>query len=175
MIGIGTKAPDFLLEGALAGSTKEYSLSSFPGRWLVIFFYPADFTFICPTEILGFQSRHAEFQARGCAVLGISLDDADTHLRWAKELGGLSYPLLSDSGGRVSRNYGVFDETDNVAQRATFIFNPDRTVLFAMVTSMNVGRSVAETLRVVIALQSGKLCPAEWTTGEETGELSLKY
>lgn len=175
MITIGKPVPSFRLPGTLNGKIKEYSLSDFRSQWLVLFFYPADFTFICPTEVLGFQKKLADFEQSNAAVVGISVDPVETHVRWAGELNGLSYPLLSDPGGKVSRLYGVFDEEEGVSQRATFIHDPEGRILYANVTAMNVGRSVLETYRVLKALQSGRMCPAEWTPGEETGEPSLKY
>lgn len=175
MIGIGKPAPQFRLPGTLNGKIKEFSLSDFRNRWLVLFFYPADFTFICPTEVLGFQKKLSDFERSNAATVGISVDPVETHIRWAQELKGLSYPLLSDVDGKVSRLYGVLDEEEGVSQRATFIHDPETIILYTAVTAMNVGRSVAETYRVLKALQSGRLCPAEWNPGQETGEPSLKY
>ena len=175
MIVIGKPAPSFRLVGTLNGKIKEYSSNDFRNRWLVLFFYPADFTFICPTEVLGFQKKFSDFEQSNAAVIGVSVDPVETHIRWAQELKGLSYPLLSDQDAALSRLYGVYDEEDGVSQRATFIHDTDQRVLFTNVTAMNVGRSVAETFRVLKALQSGRMCPAEWNPGQETGEPSLKY
>jgi peroxiredoxin 2/4 len=175
MVVVGVKAPDFTLRGVYQGSIGEYSLKSYPGKWLVLFFYPADFTFICPTEVTGFSERAAEFRAQEAEILGISVDTLETHRAWIEELGGVSYPLLSDEEKRVSRAYGVLEEKEGVSLRATFIINPAREVGYSMVSHMNVGRSVEETLRVLTALRTGRLCPAEWRPGEKTGELKLKY
>jgi alkyl hydroperoxide reductase subunit AhpC len=108
-------------------------------------------------------------------VLGVSVDAIETHRSWIDELGGVDYPLLSDAGKTMSRDYGVHIEKEGVSARATFILNPAREVSYLMVSHMNVGRSVEETLRVLKALRTGRLCPAEWRPGENTGELKLKY
>jgi alkyl hydroperoxide reductase subunit AhpC len=175
MVVVGVKAPDFTLRGVYQGSIGEYSLKSYPGKWLVLFFYPADFTFICPTEVTGFSERAAEFRAQDAEILGVSVDTLETHRTWIEELGGVNYPLLSDEEKRVSRAYGVLEEKEGVSLRATFIINPAREVGYSMVSHTNVGRSVEETLRVLTALRTGRLCPAEWRPGEKTGELRLKY
>jgi len=175
MVAVGAKAPDFNLKGIYRGSLADYSLKSYPGKWLAIFFYPADFTFICPTEVTGFSKMAQEFRKEEAEVLGVSVDSLETHRAWIEELGGVDYPLLSDEEKKMSRSYGVLDEKDGVSLRATFIVNPAREVSYFVVSHMNVGRSVEETLRVLKALRTGKLCPAEWQAGEATGELRLKY
>jgi len=175
MVTMGSKAPEFSLKGVHAGKVSDYSLKSFPGKWLVLFFYPADFTFICPTEVTGFSQAAAEFRAEGAEVLGASVDAIETHRSWIDELGGIDYPLLSDAEKKMSRDYGVLIDKEGVSARATFILNPAREVNYLMVSHMNVGRSVEETLRVLKALRTGRLCPADWRPGENTGELNLKY
>jgi peroxiredoxin (alkyl hydroperoxide reductase subunit C) len=175
MVIAGAKAPAFTLKGIYQGSVEEYSLKSYPGKWLILFFYPADFTFICPTEVVGFSRMAAEFRAVGAEILGVSVDSVETHRAWIEELGGIDYLLLSDERKSVSRAYGVLEEKEGVRLRATFIINPAREVSYFVVSHMNVGRSVEETLRVLKALRTGKLCPAEWKPGEPTGDLTLKY
>ncbi|HEV8342796.1 MAG TPA: peroxiredoxin [Candidatus Binatia bacterium] len=175
MVIAGAKAPAFTLKGIYQGSVEEYSLKSYPGKWLILFFYPADFTFICPTEVVGFSRMAAEFRAEGAEILGVSVDSLETHRAWIEELGGIDYPLLSDEMKSVGRAYGVLEEKEGVSLRATFIINPAREVSYFVVSHMNVGRSVEETLRVLKALRTGKLCPAEWKPGEATGDLKLKY
>ena len=175
MITIGSKVPDFTLRGAYHGSISEYSVSSFAGRWLVLFFYPADFTFICPTEVSGFSQAAGSFRSEGAEILGVSVDSAETHLKWAAELGGVAYPLLSDQDKTISRRYGVLDEREGVALRATFIIGPAGEAAYVVVSQSNVGRSVEETLRVLKALRSERLCPADWKPGDPTGDLALKY
>jgi peroxiredoxin (alkyl hydroperoxide reductase subunit C) len=138
-------------------------------------FYPADFTFVCPTEMRGFEARAGEFRVSGCQVIGISVDDVSSHRSWADELGGLSFPLLSDPAGKICKEYGVLNQADGRAFRATFIISPDGTIAWAMVSPMNVGRSVEETLRALKALQTNRLCPADWKPGEPTLDPGLKY
>jgi alkyl hydroperoxide reductase subunit AhpC len=170
MLTIGTIAPAFDLPGAHRGAIGRHRLKDHKGEWLILFFYPADFSFICPTEVTGFQKLHSEFAAHGCSVLGVSVDPSETHLAWAKELGGIDYPLLSDQDKSVCRAYGVLDEREGRALRATFIIDPDGVIQYALVSHRNVGRSVEETLRVLKALQTGRHCPAGWKPGEPTLE-----
>jgi len=175
MIAVGIKAPDFVLKGVHQGRVADYALSSYRGKWLVCFFYPADFTFICPTEVAGFSRMAKEFRAEEAEILGVSVDSLETHRAWVEELGGVDYPLLSDAEKEVSRRYGVLDEREGVSLRATLIINPAGEIQYLVVSHMNVGRSVDETLRVLKALRTGRLCPSDWRPGERTGEIGLKY
>jgi alkyl hydroperoxide reductase subunit AhpC len=172
---VGDRAPDFKAKGVFRGRVADYSLASYRGKWLVLFFYPADFTFICPTEVTGFSKVADQFNAEDCAILGVSVDSIESHRSWAEELGGLNYPLLSDADKTVSRAYGVFDEKEGVALRATFIINPQGVICYFVVSHVNVGRSVEETLRVLKALRTERLCPSDWQPGDPTGDLDLKY
>jgi peroxiredoxin (alkyl hydroperoxide reductase subunit C) len=175
MLRLGEQAPDFTLKGVLAGGISDYSLRRFRGKWVVLFFYPADFTFICPTEVTGFGKMAAEFRAEQAEVLGISVDPPESHIKWAEELGGVNCALLSDVDRKVSRAYGVLDETENLSLRATFIINPAGQIVYVVVSHTNVGRSVEETLRVLKALRTERLCPSDWQPGSPTGDLGLKY
>src|SRR5918993_695982 len=121
LVRLGDKAPGFAVKGVHHNRVSDYSLSRYKGKWLVLFFYPADFTFICPTEVVGFSKLAKEFAAENAAILGVSVDTIETHRSWAKELGGLEYPLLSDVDRTLGRIYGVLDEKENVSLRATFI------------------------------------------------------
>jgi alkyl hydroperoxide reductase subunit AhpC len=172
---IGDQAPHFTVKGVFQGEVADYSLSAYKGKWLVLFFYPADFTFICPTEVVGFSKLAKEFAAEKCAILGVSVDGVDSHRSWAAELGGLEYPLLSDIDRTMSRTYGVLDERENVSLRATFIISSSAVISYQVVSHVNVGRSVEETLRVLKALRTERLCPSDWKPGEATGDLGLKY
>ncbi|HEV8724610.1 MAG TPA: peroxiredoxin [Candidatus Binatia bacterium] len=172
---IGDNAPDFKVKGVLRGQVTDYSLSSYKGKWSILFFYPADFTFICPTEVTGFSKLAKEFSTENAAILGASVDSIDTHRSWAEELGGLEYPLLSDESKNLSRAYGVLDEKEGVSLRATFIINPAGVICYQVVSHVNVGRNVEETLRVLKALRTERLCPSDWKPGEPTGDLGLKY
>ena len=175
MLPLDAPAPDFTLEGIEGDRVRAFRITDYRKRWVVLFFYPADFTFVCPTEVRGFEARARDFHETGCEILGISVDDAESHRSWAKELGGLSYPLLSDTDRATSRAYGVLNSADGRCYRATFIVSPEGRIAWAMVSPMNVGRSVEETFRVLKALQTNRLCPADWRPGDPTLDPGLKY
>ena len=174
MLKPGDKAPPFDLPCCEDDRITRLSLAAVRSEMVVIFFYPRDFSFICPTEVVGFGRERKAFDAEQTQLIGISIDSAESHQRWARELGGIACPLLADEGGAIARAYGIFDETEQVALRATFILNRDRTVVYAVASPVNVGRSVSETLRVVCALRSGRLCPADWHPGDEFGPAGQK-
>ncbi|MGH7880183.1 MAG: redoxin domain-containing protein, partial [Candidatus Binataceae bacterium] len=155
MLKPGDAAPPFDLPCAFDGRISHLALAGLQSELVLLFFYPRDFSFICPTEVVGFHKAQAAFKAEHASIVGVSADDAETHRRWAAELGGLSYPLLADEGGKIARQYGVFDEKEGVPMRATFVLDRARAVLYATASSINVGRSVSETLRIVRALRSG--------------------
>ena len=175
MLGPGDTAPDFELPSAISGSASKIHLADLRTELSVIFFYPRDFSFICPTEVTGFNQSLKSFEDAKCAVLGISGDSVESHLKWAAELGGIDFPLLSDDGGKVARAFGVFDEKEKVPLRATFVLRKDLTVAHALACPLNVGRSVADTLRVVQAIGTGRVCPAEWAPGMKFGPAELKF
>jgi alkyl hydroperoxide reductase subunit AhpC len=133
-----------------------------------LFFYPLDFTFICPTEITGFSKRYSEFQALNAEILGGSTDSVHAHKAWLKELGELNFPLFSDSTRNMSWDYGVLLHDLGIALRGTFIIDPEGVLRYALYHDLGVGRSVDETLRVLKALQTGELCPVGWKEGEAT-------
>jgi len=175
---VGQPAPAFKLpstKGATSAKNlgAEISLSDYKGKWLIFFFYPLDFTFVCPTEIRALSDRLDEIQDLDTEVLGASTDSVHSHFAWLKTpvakngIEGVKYPLASDFTKEVARAYGVLDETTGAAQRGLFIIDPEGILRYAVVTNDNVGRSVDETLRVLQALQTGGLCPAEWTPGKE--------
>lgn len=175
MLRIGEKAPELNLQGIANGKVSSYALRMYQAKWLVLFFYPADFTFICPTEVTGFSQMAAQFRAEDAEILGVSVDSIDSHRQWADELGGVNYPLLSDEAKTLSRAYDVLDEKEGVSARATFIISPTGEVSYLVVSHTNVGRSVEETLRVVRALRSERMCPAGWKPGDPTGDVNLRY
>jgi peroxiredoxin (alkyl hydroperoxide reductase subunit C) len=175
VLRLNTEAPSFSLEGVQAGRVRRVSLAEFRRRWVILFFYPADFTFVCPTEVRTFQQRLPDVAAMGAVVLAVSPDDVATHEQWARELGGVDFPLLSDPGREVCRAYEVLDEGEGRPYRATFVITPEGRIAWLTVSPMNVGRSVEETLRVVQALQTGRLCPADWHPGDATGAPELRY
>ncbi|MHA2250717.1 MAG: redoxin domain-containing protein [Candidatus Kariarchaeaceae archaeon] len=161
MIGIGDTFPDFEVQYVIGEQVKSLSRSDFKGNWTILFFYPEDFSFICPTEVTGFNDQKNILDSNNVDIYGTSVDNLETHKKWIAEL-GLTYPLISDENGSLSKKLGVLDDDDNRANRATFVINPDLQVEFVMVTSRNVGRSVKETIRVMGALQSGKQCPVDY-------------
>ena len=172
---VGRKAPEFALEGVLNGKFDTYRLTDYKGRWVVLFFYPLDFTFVCPTEILAFSDRIGEFRKINAEILGASVDSKYSHLAWTekpREEGGiksLAYPLLADLKKELAEEYGVLDEAGAVALRGLFLVDPDGIVQHATINNNSVGRSVDETLRVLQAFQyvkeHGEVCPADWKPG----------
>jgi peroxiredoxin (alkyl hydroperoxide reductase subunit C) len=169
MLKPGDPAPPFDLACALDGRIARCSLAKISSELVLLFFYPRDFSFICPTEVAGFNHALKEFTAEDTAIVAVSIDEVESHLQWARELGEIGYPMLADPDGSLARAYGVFDENEKVALRATFILDRKRQVVFALSCPLNVGRTVSETLRIVRALRSGQLCPADWTPGVEFG------
>jgi len=188
MISINKKAPSFYQTAYCKGEfitvnssdyQPEYDIDSIDehgmmeythhGFWLVLFFYPRDFTFICPTEIKGFQKHEAEFTALNAKVLGVSTDSEWSHKAWfEKDLPEITYPIIADTTHTMSKDYGVLNEDDGSSDRGLFIIDPTGVVKYALVSAGSVGRSVKEVLRVLTALQSGELCPMEWEPGEAT-------
>jgi len=175
VLTIADAAPEFQLPGVYRGEVRDYALRDARGRWLVLFFYPADFTFICPTEVTGFHRHAADFGREDATIWGVSVDAPNSHRDWAEELGGIDYPLLSDADKSISRSYQVLHPVDGVALRATFLVDPDGIIQYSTACNMNVGRSVEETLRVLRALRTGRLCPADWQPGEPSGESPHRY
>ena len=169
MIELLKPAPDFTAFAFRDGRFAPVTLSSFQGQWVVLFFYPRDFSYVCPTEILELSRRAPEFAALGVQLLGISCDSEFSHRAWAAELGEVAFPLVADFDKAISRDYGVLLEGGFPA-RATCILDADRVLQHMSATSPNVGRSIAELLRLVEALQIGALTPAEWHRGEPTLE-----
>lgn len=144
---------------------------SYRGKWLVIFFYPKDFTFVCPTEIAAFGELNEEFKDRDAQILGCSTDSEYVHWAWRrhqKELHDLPFPLLADVKRELSSALNILDKNEGVSQRATYIVDPEGMIRFAMVTDLNVGRNPKEVLRVLDALQTDELCPCNWSKGEKT-------
>jgi peroxiredoxin 2/4 len=169
MVQVGQQAPGFALEGVLDGEFVDVELSDYRGKWVVLFFYPLDFTFVCPTEIRGFSAQVPEFEKLGAQVLGASVDSKFSHLAWAeRDFGKLGFPLLSDIKREASEAYGVLLEEEGVALRGTFIIDPEGVLKYAVVHDNNIGRNTDETLRVLQALQTGELCPVDWRPGEAT-------
>jgi lipoyl-dependent peroxiredoxin subunit C len=174
MLTVGDRFPQFSLKATVSESLDDafetVSHDAYTGKWLVVFFWPKDFTFVCPTEIAEFGRKNDEFAERDAQVLGASVDSEFVHLAWRKDhddLRGLPFPMLADLRKDLSSALGILDE-EGVAKRATFVVDPEGIIRFVSVTDMNVGRNVAEVLRVLDALQTDELCPCNWQRGEET-------
>ena len=174
---VGKHAPDFSLDAVANGQFKTISLKDYKGKWVIVFFYPADFTFVCPTEILAFSDRAEEFKKINCEIVGVSVDSKWSHLAWterSRKLGGIEgikYPLIADQGKTMAADFGVLSEA-GVALRGLFLIDPQGTVQHATINNLSVGRSVDEALRVLKAFQfvseNGEVCPANWEPGSDT-------
>ena len=167
---IGEKVSEFVAEAYANGQgIKKISLSDYKGKWVVLFFYPADFTFVCPTEIKGFQNKIKDFEKLNAVILGASTDSAYSHKAWfEKDMPDVKFPVLADTSHRISQNFGVLLEEKGIALRGTFVIDPNGILQYEVISNLNVGRSVDETLRVVKALQTGELCPVDWKPGDKT-------
>lgn len=178
MLGVGDKLPEFHVKGVVSNDMenafKDINNKTYKGKWLVLFFYPKDFTFVCPTEIKAFGDLDKQFKERDAQLLGASVDSEFVHLAWRKDhkdLNSLPFPLLADVKRDLSNNLGILDKNEGVSQRATFIVDPEGVIRFVSVTDLNVGRNPAEVLRVLDALQTDELCPCNWKKGEDTIQL----
>lgn len=166
---IGQPAPLFVAKAAIdGGEFTEIKLSDYKGKWVVLFFYPLDFTLVCPTEILQFREYLPHFKEAGAEIIGCSVDSEHAHRRWIRDdLKDLGFPLLADVTKRISRDFGVLLEDRGVATRGTFIIDPDGRIQYISLQNTKIGRDVSEILRVLKALQSGELCPAGWKPGDK--------
>ncbi|MCG3204806.1 MAG: Alkyl hydroperoxide reductase C [Elusimicrobia bacterium] len=170
-------APEFKGKAVVGHEFKDLSLSQYKGKWVILFFYPLDFTFVCPTEIIDFSDKAAEFKKLNAEIIGCSVDSHYTHLAWIntprKEggLGAINYPLLSDLNKEVARDYGVLAD-GGLALRGLFIINPKGQIVYEVVHDLAVGRNPDETLRVLAAFQqvekTGEVCPSSWKPGAKT-------
>jgi lipoyl-dependent peroxiredoxin subunit C len=171
MLKVGDSFPEFRVKAVSSNSFIELNKQSYPDKWLVFFFWPKDFTFVCPTEIAEFGRLNNDFLERDAQLIGGSIDSEFVHLAWIKhkeELVDLPFPMLADVKRELSHALGILDEKEGVAQRATFIMDPLGIIRFVMVTDLNVGRNPKEVLRVLDALQTDELCPCNWEKGEQT-------
>lgn len=175
MLSVGQKLPAFNLKATVSNDVNnafvDVSNESYKGKWLVLFFWPKDFTFVCPTEIAEFGKLNKEFKDRDAQVLGASTDSEFVHLAWRQhkeELNTLPFPMLADIKRELSESLGILDPNEGVAQRATFIIDPEGVIRFTMVTDLSVGRNVKEVIRVLDALQTDELCPCNWQKGQDT-------
>tara|TARA_A100001011_G_scaffold307086_1_gene322294 strand:+ start:528 stop:1151 length:624 start_codon:yes stop_codon:yes gene_type:complete len=175
---VGQMAPDFTATAVVDQEFKEISLSQYRGKYVVLFFYPLDFTFVCPTEITAFSDRYADFSSKNTEVLAVSVDSKFSHLAWIQTprnqggIGDITYPLVADLKKEICAAYNVLNE-DGEADRGLFIINPQGMVMHMTINKAPVGRNVDETLRVLQAYQyveanPDEVCPANWTPGDKT-------
>jgi len=174
MLSVGDKFPAFDLKAVVSTDPKKafakMNESSNEGKWKIVFFWPKDFTFVCPTEIAAFGKLNGEFNDRDAVVYGVSIDSEYVHLAWRQnhaDLKELPFAMLSDIKRELSAALGVLDKTEGVALRATFIVDPQGIIRFVSVNDLSVGRNPQEVLRVLDALQTDELCPCNWQKGED--------
>ncbi len=176
---VGQQAPDFTATAVVDQEFKTIKLSDYRGQYVILFFYPLDFTFVCPTEITAFSNRAQEFQSTGAEILGVSVDSEFAHLAWIQTdrksggIGDLNYPLVSDIKKEISHAYNVLDPEAGVALRGLFIIDKDGVIQHSTVNNLSFGRSVDETLRTLQAIQHvqshpDQVCPAGWQPGDKT-------
>jgi alkyl hydroperoxide reductase subunit AhpC len=175
MLTIGDKFPSFQVKAVVSQEPNKQFIDvtqdTYDGKWKVYFFWPKDFTFVCPTEIAAFGKLERDFADRDAQVLGVSTDNEYVHLAWRgthPDLKDLPFPMLSDLKRALSTELGVLDKSEGVALRATFIVDPQNIIRFVSVNDLNVGRNPQETLRVLDALQTDELCPCNWQKGQNT-------
>ncbi len=175
MLGVGQPFPSFTLTATVSrdkgNSFKTLTHHDYPGMWKIYFFWPKDFTFVCPTEIAAFGKLDRQFKERDAQVLGGSTDSEFVHLAWRnhhEDLRDLPFPMLADVKRELTSALGILDPREGVAQRATYIVDPDGIIRFVSVNDLSVGRNPEEVLRVLDALQTDELCPCNWQKGEET-------
>jgi peroxiredoxin (alkyl hydroperoxide reductase subunit C) len=174
MLTVGDRLPAFALTSVVSTNPKtafaELTEASNPGKWKVVFFWPKDFTFVCPTEIAAFGKLNGEFNDRDAVIYGVSIDSEFVHLAWRQnhaDLKDLPFPMLADIKRELGSAMGVLDKTAGVALRATFIVDPEGVIRFVSVNDMSVGRNPQEVLRVLDALQTDELCPCNWQKGDD--------
>ena len=174
MLSVGDKFPDFSVQGVVSTDPKtafkDFTQATDASKWKLVFFWPKDFTFVCPTEIAGFGKLTGDFKDRDTVIYGVSTDSEFVHLAWRlnhADLKELPFPMLSDIKRELSTALGILDKESGVAKRATFLVDPDGIIRFVYVTDMSVGSNPQEVLRVLDALQTDELCPCNWQKGEE--------
>ena len=174
MLTVGDKFPQFNLKATVSNDLNtafvDIDNNTYKGKWLVVFFYPKDFTFVCPTEIAAFGKLDGEFKDRDAVVYGVSTDSEFVHHAWRThhaDLKDLPFPMIADTKRELSQALGILHKTDGVALRATFIVDPEGVIRFVSVNDMSVGRNPAEVLRVLDALQTDELCPCNWQKGDD--------
>lgn len=174
---VGKPAPEFKAQALVDGEIKEVKLEDYKGKWKLLFFYPLDFTFVCPTEIIAFSEAAEEFSKRGCQLIACSVDSVFSHLAWTQQdrseggLGPMNIPILSDLNKEIATSYEVLNE-EGVALRGSFLIDDKGVIQQATINNLSVGRSVDEALRLLKAYQytaeKGEVCPANWSEGDDT-------
>jgi lipoyl-dependent peroxiredoxin subunit C len=174
MLTVGDTLPELVLpvqQGTAALPAGEtIDLAETGGKWKILFYWPKDFTFVCPTEIAGYAELKQDFEDRDAVLIGASTDTAHVHFAWRRsdeQLASADFPWIADNGAQLAGALGILDAKEHVAYRATFIVDPDNIIQHVTVNGLNVGRNPAETLRVLDALQTDELCPCNWSAGEE--------
>lgn len=175
---VGKQAPEFVAKAVVEGQFKEVKLSDYRGKYVVLFFYPLDFTFVCPTELHTFQEKLEDFRSRGCEVLGVSVDSEHSHLAWLNTpktkggIQGVKYPLVADITKSIARDYDVLIQDAGIAFRGTFLIDREGVVQHQTVNNLPLGRNIDEFVRLLDALQfteeHGEVCPANWSKGEKS-------
>ncbi|MCB9062698.1 MAG: peroxiredoxin [Halobacteriovoraceae bacterium] len=175
---VGKTAPNFQTNAVVNGEIKPVSLNDFNGKWKVLFFYPLDFTFVCPTEIIAYSEAVSKFKELNCEVIACSIDSAFSHLAWTQQdrktggIGEINFPILADVTKKISSDYGVLIEEAGIALRGLFIIDDKNVIQHSTINNLSVGRNVDETLRLLEAYQftakHGEVCPAGWTKGSAT-------
>jgi peroxiredoxin len=176
MIGVGEKIPDAEVETFHEKGIRKMKLSAYRGKWVVLLFYPADFTFVCPTELQEAAEHHDEFMKEGAEIMSVSTDTAFVHKAWhdnSPAIKNIKYPMIADPAGKLSREFGTYIENEGLSLRATFIIDPDRVVQSVEMHSNDIGRNIKETLRKLRAAKfvrehKGLVCPASWEPGDKT-------
>ena len=175
LLGLGARFPEFSLHACVSAEPgSEFRIvdaHELEGTWTAIFFWPLDFTFVCPTELVEFNRALREFRALAARVFGVSGDSHHAHLAWRKEnpaLRNLEFPMLADAGKEIAEELGILDPVEQVPLRATYLLDQERKIRWLCVNDLSVGRSTGEVLRVLAALQCGELCPANWSPGQAT-------
>ncbi len=172
---INEKVENFKTNAFYKGELKEIDLSEYDGKWKILFFYPADFTFVCPTELGEMADYHEEFKKEGAEIFSISTDTEFVHLAWFNDsptIGKVKFPMLADPTGKISKDFGVYIEEAGLALRGTFVIDPDGILKLAEINDLGIGRSAKELLRKLRAAkfvrEHGEVCPASWEPGDKT-------
>jgi len=165
---VGEKCPDFSLDAYHQGDIKKISSQDFANSWLLLFFYPRDFSFVCPTELKSLAQNEENFKQRGCQIVAVSTDSVYSHKAWLeRDLKEVKYPVLADTAHSLSRQFNVLIENEGTALRGAFLIDPNKVLQYSVVSNLNVGRNVDDLLRVLDALKSNGLCPVNWKKGEK--------